>query len=106
MQGLLALQQVRDPEGEHAMRASPFPEANLVLQPPSPEDLAAGTVVPLPVCRYRDLDGNLNVLSRWELTEEDLARILETRCVWFNCWGSTHPPVSLFTEDPFRKATT
>jgi hypothetical protein len=41
-----------------------FPEANLVLRAPTPEDAAAGTVYDLHVHRYKDLDGQQQVLSK------------------------------------------
>ncbi len=52
-----------------------FPESNLTLGAPTPEDAAAGTVYGLPVLRYRDL---------------------------FNCWGPTHPPIWISGTSPFR----
>lgn len=82
----------------------PFPEANLVLRAPTPEDAAAGTVYGLHVHRYRDLDGQQNVLSKWQLTPEELEEVVRTGGVlWFNCWGSTHPPVWISGTDPFRR---
>lgn len=79
----------------------PFPQSNLVLGAPTPEDAAAGTVYGLPVHRYRDLDGMSQVLSKWMLSEEELAEVAKTRVVWFNCWGLTHPPVWISGHDPF-----
>lgn len=80
-----------------------FPQANLTLRAPTPEDAAAGTVYDLHVHRYRDLDGNPQVLSKWELTEEELAEVAKTRAIWFNCWGHTHPPIWISGHDPFEK---
>lgn len=80
----------------------PFPEANLVLRAPTPEDGAAGTVYDLHVHRYRDLDGQTNVISKWKLTPEELEQINANGGVlWFHCWGGTHPPVLIATADPF-----
>lgn len=81
-----------------------FPEANLLLGAPTPEDAAAGTVYGLPCHRYRDLDGQPNVLSKWQLTPEELEEVARTGVVWFNCWGNTHPPVSISGHDPFARA--
>lgn len=78
-----------------------FDEANLVLRAPSPEDAAAGTVYDLHVHRYRDLDGMPNVISKWRLTEEELAEVARTGCVWFGCWGETHPPMWIAGLSPF-----
>jgi len=81
-----------------------FPEANLMLGPPTPEDGAAGTVYALPVHRYRDLDGNPHVISRWRLSREELEEVLRTGVVWFHCWGQTHPPISISGHTPFVAA--
>lgn len=83
----------------------PFPEANLVLRAPTPEDAAAGTVFDLHVHRYRDLDGNPQVLSKWQLTSEELAEVVRTGgTIWFNCWGATHPPIWISGTDPFVRS--
>ena len=79
----------------------PFPEANLVLGAPTPEDAAAETVYALHVHRYRDLDGQHQVLSKWQLTPDELAEVQRTGVVWFNCWGQTHPPIWTSGHDPF-----
>lgn len=79
-----------------------FPEVNLRLRAPTPEDAAAGTVYALPVHRYRDLDGNSHVLSKWQLEPEELAEVIRTGVVWFSCWGPTHPPMWISGHDPFR----
>lgn len=81
-----------------------FPEANLVLRAPTPEDAAAGTVYDLHVHRYRDLDGQPNVISKWRLSPDELAEVNRTGGVlWFHCWGDTHPPVVLSGTDPFTR---
>ena len=79
----------------------PFEQANVVLRAPTPEDAAAGTVYDLHVHQYRGLDGQLNVLSKWKLTPEEIAEVQRTGCVWFSCWGPTHPPVWISGHDPF-----
>ena len=81
----------------------PFPEANLILGAPTPEDAAAGTVYGLHVHRYRDLDGNPQILSKWQLTPEELEEVQRTGVVWFNCWGETHAPMWISGADPFRR---
>lgn len=82
-----------------------FDEANTLLQAPTPEDAAAGTVYGLHVHRYRDLDGNPMTLSKWELTPEEIEEVQRTGVIWFNCWGATHPPVLLTGHDPFVRAS-
>lgn len=81
-----------------------FAEANLVLGAPTPEDAAADTVYALHVHRYQDLDGQPHVLSKWELSEEEKAEVLRTGCVWFGCWGQTHPPMWISGKDPFERS--
>jgi hypothetical protein len=64
-----------------------FPESNLTLGAPTPEDAAAGTVYGLPVHRYRDLDGQTHCLSKWQLSPKELEEVQRTGVIWFNCWG-------------------
>lgn len=85
--------------------AVPFDEANDVLRAPTPEDAAAGTVYDLHIHRYRDLDGRANVLSKWQLTQEELADVVASGgAIWFSCWGGTHPPIWLTGSDPFVRS--
>jgi len=79
-----------------------FPESNLTLGAPTPEDAAAGTVYSLPVHRYRDLDGQTHCLSKWQLSPEELEEVQRTGVVWFNSWGATHAPIWISGTDPFR----
>lgn len=81
-----------------------FPESNALLGAPSPEDAAAGTVYALPVHRYRDLDHQPHVLSKWELAAEELEEVKRTGVIWFGCWGVTHPPMWISGHDPFVKS--
>lgn len=81
----------------------PFAEANCVLRAPTQEDAAAGTVYDLHVHRYRDLDGAPQVLSKWQLSDEEKAEVLRTGCIWFGCWGQTHPPMWISGTDPFDR---
>jgi hypothetical protein len=79
-----------------------FPEANATLVG-SPEDRAAGTVLDLPIHRYVDLDGAPHVISKWRLTEAELAEVVRTGGdLWLHSWGVTHPPVSVGGVAPFR----
>jgi hypothetical protein len=77
-----------------------FMESNGVLGAPTPEE--ADTVYGLPVRIYKDLDGRTNVLSKWELTEDEKAEVARTGVVWFNAQGRTHPPIWISGHDPFR----
>jgi len=82
----------------------PFDEANLVLTAPS--DAEEGSVYDLHVHRYVDETGNANVLSKWQLSAEELAAVVASGgVVWFNAWGQTHPPIWISGVDPFDRAT-
>lgn len=82
----------------------PFDEANTVLRAPTEEDAAAGTVYDLHVYRYRDLDGQPNVISKWRLTPDELAELnANGGVVWFGCWGQTHPPMWVSGHSPFAR---
>ena len=48
---------------------------------------------------YRQ-DG-INV-SKWQLSEEELAEIAETGIIWLHVHADRHPPVSIQTESPFQ----
>lgn len=83
----------------------PFPESNLTLTAPTPEDAAAGTVYDLHVHRYTDLDGQANVISKWQFAPEELAGVVANGgTFWFHCWGHTHPPIAIFGDSPFVRA--
>jgi hypothetical protein len=85
----------------------PFAEANTILRAPTEEDAAAGTVYDLHVHRYRDLDNQPNVISKWQLTPEELAEVVASGgIVWFHSWGETHPPVCLMGHSPFEARPT
>ena len=69
-----------------------FPQANLTYTaPPSMPDCGD-----LPVLSSRG-----EILSCWELTDEDLATINNTRTIYLQITANVQPPVALFTEDPF-----
>lgn len=81
----------------------PFPESNLVLTAPTPEDAAAGTVYDLHIHRYRDLDGQGHVISKWQFSPEELQDlVVNGGAFWFHSWGDTHPPIAIETADPFK----
>lgn len=64
---------------------------NDVLRPPAG---AEDSVVPLPVTRYRNEHGD-QVSSCWKMDWNERLRCLFTGRVWFDCWGSVHPPIRL-----------
>ncbi len=78
----------------------PFPESNAVLVG-APEDKAAGTVLDLPIHRYRDLDNAHHVISKWQLDPAERSEVERTGQVWLHSWGVTHPPISVGGLSPF-----
>lgn len=79
-----------------------FPEQNTILK------AAPGTeswVRDLPIYRqYPDGVNDKCVVSCWELSAEELAEVARTGVVYFQCFGLTHPPVSVWGTSPFRPA--
>ncbi|GAA4362120.1 hypothetical protein GCM10023185_29740 [Hymenobacter saemangeumensis] len=78
-----------------------FDEANTVLR------AAPGTeswVRDLPIYRqYADGVNDQCVVSCWELSPEEQAEVARTGRVYFQCFGTTHPPVSIWGTTPFRQ---
>ena len=65
---------------------------NCIMKGPSPD------VMDLPVTRYNYSDNISGVESCWQLSEEEILKVVETGKIYFNIWGSTHPPILLSTE--------
>lgn len=73
------------------MKPTKFPQANGTLS-------GYGEVGDLPVFR-----GDMQIISCWRLSWRDRFRALLFGTVWLHVLsGSTHHPVGLQTEDPFR----
>jgi hypothetical protein len=51
----------------------------------------------LPVCRY-EAEGGVSNESVFELDDADIARIVKTRRIYLNVYGSGHPPISVSLE--------
>ena len=79
----------------------PFDEANTVLRAPTPEDAAAGTVYDLHVHRYRDLDGQANVI----LSSEPLAPDIDTHRYALLQSDALRNEFNLYQELEFRADT-
>lgn len=43
------------------------------------------------------------IISCWQLSEEDLKRVSETGVVWLSVIGQHQPPIWLGTETPFKE---
>ena len=73
-----------------------FEESNAVLT--KPEDMTEEECGDLPICRVQDG----RIISCWELTDDELMEILQTKRVWLSVWsGATQPPVCVQGETPF-----
>jgi len=81
-----------------------FPEQNKVYL--KPEGWTDEQCSDLPVWQGAapiDEAGNTApvIISCWQFSKEDLDEIQKTGRVWLSVTGSSQPPVSLFTENPF-----
>jgi hypothetical protein len=85
-----------------------FPEANLTMNKPS--DMTDEQCGALRVWRGISTieetgDQVPTLISKWQLSKEDLEEIQKTGCIWLSIVGRGMPPVSLFTENPFINGT-
>ncbi|MBN7576012.1 hypothetical protein C1H57_12505 [Clostridium sp. 2-1] len=67
---------------------------NSILRAPEGSD----NVIDLPITRLKYNDGQNAVESCWELSEEELKKVLETKKIYFVCMGVTHPPILVSAE--------
>lgn len=67
---------------------------NSILKAPEGND----DVIDLPITRLNYTDGQNAVESCWELSDEELKKVLETKKIYFVCMGVTHPPILLCPE--------
>lgn len=67
---------------------------NSILKAPKDSE----NVIDLPITRLKYNDGQNAVESCWELSEDELQKIIETKKIYFVCMGVTHPPILLSTE--------
>lgn len=56
----------------------------------------------LPVHKTIDFYGYPIIISKWKLSKEDLEEVQRTGVVWLSVTGDSTPPVTLFTENPFK----
>jgi hypothetical protein len=82
------------------MQPITFPESNFTFNKPS--DMTDDQCGSLPVVRCNTSDGTPLIISCWELSEEDKAKITETGHIWLTICGTGMPPVSLQSEKPFE----
>lgn len=69
------------------------------VKPESMTDEQCGS---LPVFVGVDTEQFPFILSKWELSDEELDQINETKAVWLNVVSTEMPPVALFVQNPFE----
>ena len=77
-----------------------YPEANVTLE--RPKDMTDEQCHALQVWRGQAADGTPLVVSKWQLSVEDLKEINEKGVIYLGVIGYTMPPVWLVTESPFE----
>lgn len=82
------------------MKPISFPEQTSILQ--KPESMTDEECGSLPI-----YSNGVECISLWELDEDELQQIIETKQVWLRVVsGTTQPPVLLQVEVPFQCAVT
>ena len=76
------------------MRGIDFPQANKSLVPPEGEEDNVYTL--------RVWSDGSRCISKWKLTWRERFKIFFTGVLWFDCWGSTHPPINHYVDNPFE----
>lgn len=75
-----------------------FEGSNLKMTAPAGVD----NCFDLMVHKGHDQEGQPAIISFWKFSKEDLEDIKETGGIWLNVSSNSMPPVSLFTENPFK----
>lgn len=57
----------------------------------------------LVVYKGKDMAGYPVIISKWQLSKEDLEYLNKTGTIYLQITGNGMPPVSLFVEDPFSR---
>lgn len=82
------------------MKAVEFPEQNKVYKAPlGYEDKCFD----LGVWHGKDLHGDLFMISKWELDEDEIKKLIETKSIYLKISGQIHPMVNLTVDSPFVK---
>jgi hypothetical protein len=77
-----------------------FDESNKIfVKPPNMTDEEC---TDLPTFQGVDTSGFPVIISCWKLSYEDLQEIQKTGKIWLSITGNGMPPVSVFTENPFK----
>lgn len=82
------------------MKAVKFPQANKILTAPAGKEKE---VYDLHVCQTEDSNGQTVVISCFELDDDDLINLNLNRKLYLSFHGTTHPPVAIYCEDPWKE---
>lgn len=83
------------------MNPTDFPEATKTFT--KPEGWTDEQCTPLHV--HEGMFGTEHILlSRWMPTEQEKKDIADGKPVWLTIFGTGHPPVALFTGNPFPES--
>lgn len=82
------------------MLPTTFLNSNFVFQ--KPKSMTDEDCFDLPVYKGVDQAGTPVIVSCWRFSKEDLEEIQKTGCMYLQIVGNGMPPVTLFTEDPFK----
>ena len=81
------------------MKAVNVEQTNGTLQPPDGMENCDA----VPVTFAHDPDGQLCVVTVWELSEAEAIEVFKSRRVYLRIAGETMPPVALHVDDPFAE---
>lgn len=85
------------------MNPKKFREANQVFT--KPDGWVDGSCQDLHVYKGPDANGNPVLISEWELNDEEILQVLQTRSIYLGIVGHNQPPVFLTIESPFNAQT-
>jgi tartrate dehydratase beta subunit/fumarate hydratase class I family protein len=77
-----------------------FNESNIVYN--KPENMTDEDCSTLHAFRGHDQSELPVIITKWQLSKEDLEEIQKTGCVYLTVVGQVLPPVSVYTENPFE----
>lgn len=77
-----------------------FHEANCEFG--KPKDMTDEQCSSLPVWKGLDKDGQPVIITKWQLSKEDLEEVAQTGVIYIQIAGHGMPPIAPFTENPFN----
>lgn len=86
------------------MKPKKMPESNRIYT--KPEGWDEGSCLDLHVYQGQDTDGHPVIISEWELSDEEVLQVLQTRSIYLTINTHIQPPVLLSIESPFENPDT